>query len=538
MITSQSSNQFVMPYLLTGEIIEVLKDQVKDENDEPIAVAYNVYVNFPNGSKTILHNVIQASLFGGIGDFSQFRLRASKDVKFDVATDSKSAKITSTTVGDKVLIAFVSGDLRRPIIIGCLPHSQRAFDLPDIEGVELKQPQGKVAYNGFEFQSNEKGESTFTNRGSPQVKDTDAGLESKLLERTDVGPKELPARESKTPLPADVIPPNVPPKILPKASIPVTENPALIYPDEKYTTEEGFLELGEWYVVDNEGQTIFLDRDSKTLTISNGNDLIQIDKEHKKIFFQSTGDMEITTALDYAKSVKGDQHVTIDKNEMSLTKEDEYTTVGGSRTANIVDKDTSTIGNAWTVTIGTAKEVEQGKGKLGAKHSATLALSTGNTITMDDDNCWMIHRTGAMLTLTKEGNAMLMGKDGSMLSIDATNGTVNLISKKGVMFSVGEKILLSSKSGKEFVSVKDDEVTIASGKNVNINAASVAINAGNISVGDKATFSAVNGENMMTWLTAHVHGSAVGLTSPATIPPATYTMTPLDLLSKSVKIRK
>ena len=535
MINNNPTTNFVMPYLLQGEIVEVLEKPIEEPTEHKIAIGYTVLAFFPNGTKTLLTNVIQSSLFGGgIGDYTQHRLQATKDASFKLPTDESSADQAMSAIGDQVLIAFIGGDVRRPIIVGFLPHPVRNFDIPDFDKTNT---QSKTSYKGFETQTNIQGEVVYTYRGSPQVKDLILDASTELYERKDVGPVDLPEREQKSPLPSPALKHNKPPKIPKKATKELKTNDALVYPDEKYTTEQGFLELGEYYVVDSEGQTIFLDRDSKTLTISNGNDTIQIDKEHKKIFIESSGDMEITTAKDLVQSIKGNSHKTVDKNQMNEVKKDEFNTIGGKRSTNIIDSDKTDIGNDWTVSIGTAQPVEGGSGKIGKKHTATLSLATGNAITMNDDTIWMVHKTGAMLTLTKEGNAMLLAKDGSMISIDAAAGTVNLVSKKGVMFSVGEKIILASKSGKEFVSVKDGEVTIASGDTVNINAPMCAINSGNVVLGDKATMSAVNGENLVQWLSTHTHGTGVGPSSPAIISPSTFTNTPLDILSKSVKVR-
>jgi len=491
----QQNGHFQMPFLLAGEIIGTSKEKkgvefaIKDGNETDKAVGYTVMVTFPNGSRTVFSNVVTGCLFGGIGDFFQIRLRASGDLNFAAPETKDDAKKTVTSIGARVMVAFIGGDTRKPVIVGGLPHPQRAFDLPDDT---QNLPQAKFSYQGFEVTIDPLGQVFFTSRGSPDESNGTETTES--VKREDVGPVDLPARETNSPLPATAMVPNKPPKIPTKPfSEEPTVNESLKYPDKKYTSEMGFLELGEWFFVDSEGQVIFFDRDSKTLTLSNGNDTIQIDKEHKKIFLQSSGDIETTTQNDYVTSVGGNKHQTIKKDESYAIKGNENRFVGNSRTTNITDKDKNKIGTAWEIEIGTAEKVAGGSGKSSDKHRASIKLSTGNSLVLDDDNVVITHKSGSKITMDK-------------------NGKVEIIGNK--------------------------EVAITGSDQVSVTGKQIDIKGGNVTVGDGASMSAVLGENLAEWLDQHIHPTGTGPSSPPLIPTSSFKGSPKDILSGTVKVNK
>lgn len=493
----QQTAHFQMPFLLAGEVLNTAKSEkevllpVKDGENKDRAVGYTVMVTFPNGSNAVISNVVEACMFGGIGDFFQSRLRASGDVKYQHPEKVGDEKKTITTIGSRVLVAFVGGDMRKPVIVGHLPHPQRNFDIPDST---KNNSQSKLSYKGFEVNVDSIGQIKFVSRGGPDESNGEEKAPKETYKREDKGPVDLPDRETNAPLPSTSLVPNKPPKQLLTASL---ENPianaALTYPDKKYTSEMGFLELGEWYVVDSEGQIVLLDRDSKTLSISNGTETIQLDKAHKKVFIQSSGDLEVTTQNDYCTSVTGNKHQTIKKNEWYAVKGDEYRTVGGSRTSNVVDKDTAKIGTSWNIDIGTAESVSGGSGKSGDKHRASIKLSTGNSFVMDDDTITVTHKSGALISIDKDG----------LLKITAK---------------------------------KDIEVT-ATG-NATVTAKKVDIKAGEVNIGEDASFSAVLGENLAEWLDQHMHPTGTGPSGPAMIPTSSFTGSPKDILSAKVKLKQ
>jgi hypothetical protein len=490
----QQSAHFQMPFILAGEILDTavfdkgVLFAVKDSTNTDRAVGYTVMVTFPNGSKTTFANVVEACMFGGIGDFFQNRMRTSNDVTYAAPTQESEAEQTITTIGCRVLVAFVGGDTRKPVIVGKLPHPQRALDLPDST---QDVPQAKLAFKGFEAHIDPVGQVVFVSRGAPDESNGKETTES--VAREDVGPVDLPERETNTPLPSTSLIPNLPPKMLTKPSLEEpTPNEKLKYPDKKYTSELGFLELGEWYFVDSEGQTIMFDRDSKTITLSNGQDTIQLDKEHKKIFVQTSGDLEVTTQNDYVTSVMGNKHQTITKDEWYAVKGNEQRSVGGSRTSNVVDKDTTKTGSAWEIEVGTAESVEGGTGTAKDKHRASIKLSTGNSFIIDDDNISITHKSGSVITMDKDGKVSIKGS--KEVDLDA------------------DKIVVTGKT--------------------------VDIKGGKVTVGEGASMSAVLGENLAEWLDQHIHPTGTGPSGPAAVPTSSFKGSPKDILSGTVKVNK
>lgn len=490
----KQSAHFQMPFLLAGEILDTsvfdkgVPFAVKDSTNTDRAVGYTVMVTFPNGSKTTFANVVEACMFGGIGDFFQNRMRASADVTFAVPIEEKDAEKTITTIGCRVLVAFVGGDTRKPVIVGKLPHPQRALDLPD---TTQDLPQAKLAFKGFEAHIDPIGQVIFVSRGAPD--ESDGTETTETSPREDVGPVDLPDRETNAPLPSTSLIPNLPPKMLEKPSLEEpTINAKLKYPDKKYTSEMGFLELGEWYFVDSEGQTIMFDRDSKTITLSNGKDTIQLDKEHKKIFVQSSGDLEVTTQNDYVTSVMGNKHQTITKDELYAVKGNEFRSIGNSRASNVVDKDIGKVGSAWEIEVGTAESVEGGTGKSKDKHRASIKLSTGNSLVLDDDNITITHKSGSIITMDKDGKVGIKGS--KEVDVDA------------------DKIVVTGKT--------------------------VDIKGGKVTVGEGASMSAVLGENLASWLDQHTHPTGTGPSGPAIIPTTSFSGSPKDILSSTVKVNK
>lgn len=538
---SQSAH-YQVPFLLAGEIIEAqeeaLTDAVDDNTKKEIAVGYVVLVEFPNGSTTVYRNVAQCCMFGGIGDFFQPRLRASSDAsgQYSFPEETSNASINLASVGSRVLVAFIGGDIRRPVIVGFLPHPSRVMDVPNFEE---KETQAKLSYKGFEVTSNSVGETKFTHRGSPGEIDERAGKQVSLSVREDVGPQDLPERENLQPLPSPALDPILPTKVLAEASLAdPTENSALSYPDRKYTSELGFLELGEWYVVDSEGQQIMLDRDAKTVTITNNNDTIQIDKEHKKIFIKSSGDIEVKAAGNHVSSIQGNKHQTVSLNEWYAVKGSEYRSIGDTRTTNVADADTTKTGTSWQVSVGSAETVPGGTGSSKEKHHAGIVLSTGNSFVMDDDSIMLVHKTGALITIDKTGNVLLMAADGTNFNLNGSSGVFTLMSKFGALLSIDDKVTCIDSTGKQTIVLKDGVVDIMSGDQVTVSAPNVSVNAGNVTLGNQALMSAVCGENLQAWLDSHTHIWGGGPTSPPVIPTASLKAGPLDILSTAVKIRK
>jgi hypothetical protein len=509
-----------VPYLCDGEIRKVYDFTGETRN----TVTYEVLVRFQDGSETYLYNVPAMSMFGGIGDFSHARYRGTQDDQSDSDANLFDSQGRFNSVGDKVVVAFLSGDMKRPIIVGFHPHPKRPFDLPE---PEVDAPQAKMSYLGMEVEVNTVGEALITHRGAP-ITSFDGSVEPEAID--EVGPTELPNRPIEEAQPFESHQPSIPEKaqVLIDDGILTTEAyEGLVYPDDKHTTQMGFLEKGEWYVVDSEGQQIFLDRDTQTISITNGNETIQIDKANKTIFFKSTGNLETQADGDDVKNIGGSRHLHVEGDEVKKVNANVFETVEG----DIAKKVT-----------GNYQEKIQGKWQIESEGEFwKVAMKSKNTIYLDDrpgkEAIFLIHNTGAQVSISSKGNILLLSKAGDNISLSADSGTITVQPSKGGLISVNDKILMTDASGKQMISITDSNIEVNADKQVTLSCKSVSLNCGDVALGAQATMSAVVWENLQLWLDTHVHATAVGISGPSVTPSAALKGTPIDPGSKHVKIR-
>ena len=519
-------NSFNIPYIIDGEITAC--DGVQDSGT--FITVYTVFVKFPDGSETFLRNVPAASMFGGIGNYSHARLRESFRDKEDWFEDTYSAEERKSAPGDRVLISFISADIKKPIIIGFLPHQARhledenkSMDLPD---PLIDEAQLTVKYQGIETEIDTVGQMTITHRGAPAISWDGSDIPEEI-EAT--GPAELPERSASEGEAILVNDPTIPEK----SQALITDgfedpfgNPQLVYPKAEYTTRQGFLERGEWYVCDSEGQQVFLDRDSKTITITNGNDTIQIDKENKSIFVQSSGNIETHSNVDSVNQVDNNEYSTIKKDSIKSVQGNEWKTIGGNKTENVTGNFVGKNTGTWALNCeGT---------------SFSVTMKSGNSVYLDDtkgkEGIFLIHNNGSQVSISSKGNIMMLAKDGTNISISGESGNVIMQTSKGALVSITDKILFSDATGSQMISITDSNVEINAKKEIILSCDSVNINSGSVNFGAQASLSSTIWEPLSAWLDMHTHLDATGTTLPPTIPTASLKGTPADPGSKYLKI--
>jgi hypothetical protein len=253
-------NQIPLQYgLLEGEIVAYCPP-----NAELPFPTYIVRVTLPDGNETVVTNAIASGgMFGGQYDYCQVAYRptaaSGKQAKYE--DGSKAAQ----TVGDRVLVGFISGNLRRPIIVCSIPHPMMTSDLPE---KKTQEPQVSFQIQGMKFEVNPKGELTITHQGKPQVKPggTDPGFKSDnivIFNMTDTG----------------------------------------------------------WSITDSQKQSIVDDREKKTLTISSNKEKIVLDRSKKQIELDTSGKLMITTSKDCVMDIGGSAKITCSNNcEIKATK--------------------------------------------------------------------------------------------------------------------------------------------------------------------------------------------------------------------------
>jgi len=123
---------------------------------------YDILIQIPQGTKTIVTNAITSTMFGGSFDYLQMRRRASTD-STTPTPPIPGTLLDKYTIGDRVVVVFIQGDMRKPLIIGGMPHPRMGTDLP----TEDDKPQARLSYLGMTFDVDPEGAFTITHRGSP-----------------------------------------------------------------------------------------------------------------------------------------------------------------------------------------------------------------------------------------------------------------------------------------------------------------------------------------------------------------------------------
>jgi len=146
---------------IEGEIIGVQPRKKGERN----SILYICRAMLPNGSIAELHNVAEASLFGGVGDYFRRRSRARSDAEYN--EESLSQSDLDASVGERVYISFIGGSVYHPVIIGYKQHPNQVneFEKPDEE-----KPNLVSQYNGLRETISDEGDWRITRKGAPEVK--------------------------------------------------------------------------------------------------------------------------------------------------------------------------------------------------------------------------------------------------------------------------------------------------------------------------------------------------------------------------------
>jgi hypothetical protein len=224
--------------LYEGDIIKV---QPRADGERNV-IRYTCKVEMENGSQVILPNVQEMTPFGGISDYFRKRSRASTDDgnPFDVGFDQEKL---DATIGERVYITFVGGNIMKPVIVGFSQHPNQTNEFEDENPSDL-DPQLILQYLGIRIEADEKGQVRFIRKGAPQVK--------------------YEPQATGTSVPASTEP------------VKGGGNPAVVDADETEITLWEMLENGIFRIRDHEGQMIEIDRVKKRIYISN-NDLKSVE---------------------------------------------------------------------------------------------------------------------------------------------------------------------------------------------------------------------------------------------------------------------
>lgn len=143
----------------------------------------------------------------------------------------------------------------------------------------------------------------------------------------------------------------------------------------------------------------------------------------------------------------------------------------------------------------------------------------------------------SVLAFDKNGSFSVKTPSSYFFQMDDDKKTVTLATPNGSMFHISDKDNMNfvhKDGGSVVLSETGIDVTASTSKkqNVNISGQNVNINGGGVLIGGKAIDFAVLGLKLIKWLATHIHGTALGPTTPSLTPP-----TPADFLSKTVKVQ-
>jgi hypothetical protein len=145
MDTMQAFNHTYANYGLKSGIVLTSYETTDDQNITKATVEYDVAVfeqADDGGQNSIVYkNCVAADLFGGIGDFFEFRRR--EQMKVD---GSNNERVAAKQDGAIVLLLCLTGSSDKAIIVGALPHPARTTGLTEDAGVTLLGE-----FNGISF---------------------------------------------------------------------------------------------------------------------------------------------------------------------------------------------------------------------------------------------------------------------------------------------------------------------------------------------------------------------------------------------------
>lgn len=369
-----------MPYLVEGEIIQV---QASPEAEKTNVVRYICLVELPDGSQSIIPNVMASTMFGGIDDYFQVRSRGSKDGGNSFQPSAVDGN-NDARIGDRVYIAFISGNLTKPIIIGYAQHPNQTQEFKKPEGL---LPQAVLKYLGVRFDITKDGVFKITHYGAPVVKYVETGGASSAKAAITGAISSLGADDSA--IEADKTNTAVTPASSEKRTqVEFHDLGGLSIRDSLDQLIDINTELGRIYIANNDVQSgpqietnntdseyVLLDRD-KELVLINARSTIQL---------YSFGNRKDVTEGNHTHKIGGDEEITIDGDKKDIIKGDldESVTgdvkrvVSGSLTVEVDGDIAETIKGAKSLESTGAFTIQSPDSFKATVGSATLSMAPG-----------------------------------------------------------------------------------------------------------------------------------------------------------------
>lgn len=223
--------------------------------------------------------------------------------------------------------------------------------------------------------------------------------------------------------------------------------------------------------------------------------------------------------------------------------------ITGHREDSVGEHVVETVGTNYTMTVGQNLKMSSDDGGQTFMFDATsgaekivMSTASGHLLVFDDTSgseaVYIIHNTGSQLTFDTNGSIKMVSAAGNFIFLDDESGSLTLTSKSGAFVTCKEDVTFADSTGKNVFTFGGSTLQFSSSSDVVIAAQKVSINGGAVNVGANASFSAVLGEQLASYISAHQHATPIGPTSPPIIPPSVINSNPAtSFLSTSVKVK-
>jgi hypothetical protein len=243
-----------IPYPVEGEILQVQPQYSGDKN----VVRYLCKAYDRNGSEILIANAEEASNIGGISDYDRRVARASTESPIKQGDPSQAN--FNASVGDRVLIMFINGNILHPVIVAYLQHPNQ---LDEMDAPETKKPMRVIQYLGIREVFDSDGQYRIIHKGLPEVKHSPlSGMLGGAVGA--IAGKATGAISS--------LGGGISPKIIGNYTVNGSSTSAVSKPKEEDITLLEFLKKGIFRVRDSKGGMFELDHNKDRVYISN-NDL-------------------------------------------------------------------------------------------------------------------------------------------------------------------------------------------------------------------------------------------------------------------------
>ena len=326
---------------------EIYSCQPKIKGDRKNIIRYTCLVHFDDGVK-IIPNVRQSSVVGGIADYYRRRAVATNDDSDSTqAADDTSQPGLDATVGERVIIQFLNGNISNPVITGYLQHENQGveseLDAPDPEVGAVFQ------YQGVRIEVSSEGELRVIHKGAPEVS---------------FAPQGSPAAAGAINALSSISP------------IGGNNSPAIKPAPETEITLFEFLNGGVFRLRDQEGQVIEVDRTNKTILISNNNlastdvkfiglednaEYVKFDKDSKELTVSARDSLVLNSDGTRDDTITSDYSLSVDRDMTTEVLGDMTDTVKGQLDQSVQRSWTMNVNGDISISGKTGVEVKDGQ---------------------------------------------------------------------------------------------------------------------------------------------------------------------------------